>query len=91
MAGSTVAVCSPCVTADAAAALVAFITAAAALVILLFSLSLTIGLAQERTVRAIRARASRVKRWGGGILIGVGAWTILLAVFPDAFRPLLFP
>ncbi len=32
--------------------------------------------------------------WRNGIalgLIGVGAWTILLAVFPDAFRPLLFP
>jgi hypothetical protein len=60
------------------------------LVLLLFSLSLTVGLAQEETVRAIRARATRVKRWGGYILLGVGVWTIALAAFPDVLRPLLF-
>ena len=65
-------------------------TAAAAMVVLMFSLALTIGLAQERTVRAIRARASRVRRWGGYILVTVGLWTAALAVFPGFLRPLLF-
>lgn len=56
----------------------------------MFSLSLTIGLAQERTVKAIRARAGRVKRWGGYILVAVGLWTIALAAVPGVFRPILF-
>lgn len=77
-------------TTDATGALLAFVTATATLVILLFSLSVTIGIAQERTVKAIRARAGRVKRWGGWILFAVGWWTILLAAFPDVFRPILF-
>lgn len=57
---------------------------------LLFTLALAVGLAQERTVQAIRARASRVRRWGGWILLAVGAWTLLLAAFPAALRPILF-
>ncbi len=77
-------------TADATAALGAFAAAAVTMVVLLFSLALTIGLAQERTVRAIRARAPRVKRWGGYVLIGVGLWTVASAAFADAFRQLLF-
>lgn len=32
-----------------------------------------------------RARAEDVKRWGGWILIGVGAWLLALAAFPDFF------
>jgi hypothetical protein len=56
----------------------------------MFSLSLTIGLAQERTVRAIRARASRVRRWGGWVMLAVGIWTLALASFPAFFRQILF-
>lgn len=74
----------------AAAATVAFTVAGAVIVALLFILGLGIGAAQETVVTRIGARAALVKRWSGGILVGVGVWTVLLAVFADAFAR-LFP
>ncbi len=76
--------------ADALGAVVAFAAAATVMVALMFSLALLIATAQERTVRAIRARATRVKRWTGWILLGVGAFVLASATVPDVFRRVFF-
>ncbi len=60
------------------------------MVVLMFSLALLVGTAQQRTVEAIRARAPRVRRWSGWILLGVGAWVLASAVLPDVFRAVFF-
>ncbi len=63
------------------AALLAFGVAALMMVLLMFTLALIIGAAQERTVEAMRAGAPAVKRWAGRILrISVGALMILVAL-----------
>ncbi len=67
------------------AALLAFGVAALMMVLLMFTLALIIGAAQERTVEAMRAGAPTVKRWAGRILLLVGAWFIALGVFSDFF------
>ncbi len=66
-------------------ALVAFFVAAAALVILMFTLALALAAAQERAAEAMRISASALKRWGGWILLLVGLWFIALGVFADFF------
>lgn len=45
--------------------------------------------AEQRTLDRITAQAPIVKRWAGWILIGVGIWFIVLAVFADTFADLL--
>ena len=66
-------------------ALVAFLAAAAALVVLMFTLALGLAAAQERTAETLQAGAPAVKRWGGRILVLVGIWFIVLGVFADDF------
>ena len=66
-------------------ALAAFLVAAAALVVLMFALALALVAAQERTVETLRAGAPAVKRWGGRILVLVGAGLIALGAFADFF------
>jgi hypothetical protein len=66
-------------------AFLAFLVAAAALVVLMSTLALALAGAQERTVEALRAGAPAVKRWGGRILVMVGIWFITLGVFADEF------
>ena len=56
----------------------------------MFALALAIALAQERTVQSIQARTPAVKRWGGRILLLVGAWFVALGVFAGFFAD-LFP
>ena len=68
-----------------AAALLAFGVAALMMVVLMFTLALTIGAAQQRTVEAMKVGAPTVKRWGGRVLLLVGAWFIALGVFADFF------
>lgn len=60
------------------------------MVVLMFTLALIIATAQERTVKAIRARVTRVKRWTGWILLGVGAFVLASAALPELFRQVLF-
>ena len=72
------------------AALIAFAVAALMMVLLMFTLALTIGAAQQRTVEAMRAGAPAVKVWGGRILLLVGAWFIALGVFASFFAD-VFP
>lgn len=59
-------------------------------VLLVFGLALAIATAQEAVIGTARAHTRMVKRWGGYILLGVGTWTILLAVFADFFAR-IFP
>lgn len=66
-------------------ALVAFLVAAAALVVLMFTLALVLAAAQERTAETLESGASAVKRWGGRILVLVGIWFVVLGVFADDF------
>ena len=55
------------------------------MVVLMFTLALIIGGAQARTVDAMKVGARTVKRWGGRILLLIGAWFIALGVFSDFF------
>ncbi len=49
-----------------------------------------VGTAQEGVVARLRSATPAVKRWGGYILVGVGAWFIVLSVFADFFSG-IFP
>ena len=73
-----------------AAAVLAFASASLVLVALVFAAALGVSRAQEQTIERVRAQAPNVKRWGGGILIIVGGWLLLLAIFADTFAG-LFP
>ncbi len=68
-----------------AGSLIAFVVAAITIVVLIFGISYAIGAAQEGVVGRLRAGAPAVKRWGGYILVAVGAWFIILSVFADFF------
>lgn len=60
------------------------------LVGLVFVAAFSIAGAEERTIDRIKAQAPTVKRWGGGLLIAVGTWFLVLAVFADFFED-IFP
>ncbi len=64
--------------------------AALTLVLLLFGLALLIATGQQRVLRGLTVHTGRVKRWGGAVLIGVGLWTLALAIWADAFAR-IFP
>lgn len=66
----------------------AFTTAALVFVVLLISGSLVVSLVQSETLRPIRMTGPAVRRWGGFVLMAVGAWFVLLAVVPG---PILGP
>jgi hypothetical protein len=72
------------------AAFTAFALAAAVLVGLVFTSAFVVAGAQEATLERIKAQAPTIKRWGGRVLIVLGAWFIALAVFADFFAE-LFP
>ena len=59
--------------------------AALALVLLFFLLATAIATAQERLVDDLKAGTQQVKRWGGYILLAVGSWFLILAIWADAF------
>jgi hypothetical protein len=60
------------------------------MVTLIFTLAAIIASASERVASSMRANAPTVKRMGGRILILVGAWFLVLAVFAGFFAK-LFP
>lgn len=72
------------------AAIVSFAVAGTAIVFLMFGLALLLATARERAVDSMRHGAPTVKRWGGWILIAVGAWLITLGTFADFFAD-VFP
>ena len=41
--------------------------------------------AERATLARIEARAPQVKRWTGGVLVAVGVWFLLLALFAETF------
>lgn len=58
--------------------------------ILMFALSLLIVFAQERLIEILKAETVIIKKWGGRILILVGIWLIILAIWTDTFAE-IFP
>jgi cytochrome c biogenesis protein CcdA len=67
------------------AAMVAFVVAALAMVLLMFALSLAVALAQSRLVNTLKASVHEVKRWGGWILVLVGLWLVILGIWANFF------
>jgi protein-S-isoprenylcysteine O-methyltransferase Ste14 len=66
------------------------VTAAVVIVVLMFVLSVVVARAQESTVARLQASAPAIKRWGGAVLLAIGACFIVLGVFADTFAD-LFP
>lgn len=55
------------------------------MVLLIFGLALLLAAAQQRAVEALKAGTQQVKHWGGVVLLAVGAWLIVLAIWADFF------
>jgi hypothetical protein len=53
-------------------------------------LVLAIGFTQTNVVHSIKTNTRSVKRLGGAVLIFVGTWLIVLAVWADAFSRIFF-
>jgi hypothetical protein len=64
--------------------------AAGVITLLALALATAIAAAQERLVGTMRAGVTQVKQWGGVILIGVGVWFLILAIWADFFTR-IFP
>ena len=72
------------------AAFVSFVVAGLVLVLMFVGLSAMIGAAQEQTLKRLQAGSPQVKRWGGLILLAVGTWFLILAIWADFFAE-IFP
>ena len=59
------------------------------LVGLLFAASLLVVGTREAAMERVRASALAVKRWGGHVLIVVGAWFIALGIWAQTFGDLV--
>lgn len=66
-------------------AFAAFVVAGLVLVLMFVGLSFVVGRAQECTLERARASSTEVKRWGGFILVVVGAWFLVLTIWADFF------
>lgn len=75
---------------DQTAAFTAFAVAALTIVSITAVLTLLIGTAQTRLTQTLRSRPQQIKRWGGAVLLLVGGWLLIPAIFPDSFA-WLFP
>ncbi|MBW3658582.1 MAG: hypothetical protein KY457_08080 [Actinobacteria bacterium] len=60
------------------------------LVVLVFAAAFGVARAEESTLERIQVQAPVVKRWAGWILVAVGVWFLVLAVFADVFAG-IFP
>jgi hypothetical protein len=67
-----------------------FSVAAAMIVILMFTASIGAAAAQASTLNRFTTSGPAVKRWGGRILIVVGAWFLVLALFADTVKKVFF-
>jgi protein-S-isoprenylcysteine O-methyltransferase Ste14 len=72
------------------AAFTAFAAASLTIIGLVFGLVMVISTAQKRVITKLRTSVNQVRRWGGVVLIVVGAWLIILAIFANAFVGILF-
>lgn len=73
-----------------AASFIAFVVAALTIILLIFGLAFAVGSAQEGLITYLKTGAPVVKRWGAYILIIIGVWFIILAVFAGYFAS-IFP
>lgn len=60
------------------------------MVALVFSLALALAAASGRVARAMADSPRAVKRWGGRVLVLVGAWLVASAVLAETFAD-VFP
>jgi hypothetical protein len=51
--------------------------------IMLVTASIVVSTVKAETLRPARMTGPAVKRWSGYVLVGVGAWFILLSALPD--------
>ena len=58
------------------------------MIALLFALAALLATAQQQATTALAHSGPTVKRWGGRILLLVGAWFLILAVFAKTFAGL---
>lgn len=65
--------------------MIAFAVAAGAIILLAFGSAFGVAAAQERFAERLNSAAPTMKRWGGIVLVVVGAWFVALGVFADAF------
>ena len=56
----------------------------------MFGLALSVTRVQDRTIRALRLASAVTRKFGGVILIVVGAWFLALAIWADFFAT-VFP
>lgn len=63
----------------------AYSVAATTVVLLSFGAATIVSVAKARTLRALSAGGHSVKRWGGVVLVLLGVWFALTAIFADAF------
>jgi cytochrome c biogenesis protein CcdA len=75
---------------DSRSAFSAFLIAAFTVAIVMVILVTAVGLAQDKVIRSMKGSTHATKRWGGAILILVGAWLIVLAVWASDFAR-IFP
>jgi len=68
--------------------LLAFAVAALAMVALVFTLALVIASANDRVAASMGESAPVIKRWGGRLLLVIGAWFLVLAAFASFFARL---
>jgi cytochrome c biogenesis protein CcdA len=68
----------------------AFATAGLVIVLLLFGLAAAIALVQKQVITTLQNSVGNVKRWGGWVLIGIGLWTLSLAIWAEQFSH-IFP
>jgi cytochrome c biogenesis protein CcdA len=70
------------------AAFDAFVVAALTMVLVMALLVTAIGFAQTSVVRSMKMNTQSVKRLGGAVLVVVGIWLIVLAIWANAFTRL---
>lgn len=59
-------------------------------VLLIFGLAFSIASMQENIVQMAKLHTRTVKRWSGFILVMIGGWIMLLAIFANLFAT-VFP
>jgi hypothetical protein len=68
----------------------AFVTAAVAFVVAFVAVVAAVAGAEEATLGRLAERTAAVRTWAGWLLVGVGAWFLVLAAFAETFAD-VFP
>lgn len=69
------------------ASIVAFSTAAAVILVLMFGIAAAVASAQQGLLSALKASGSQVKRWGAYLMVAVGALFLATSATPSTFVP----